>query len=170
MKKILDVGCGTNKVKGSIGLDVVKLEGVDVVHDLDVYPWPFEDNTFDEVYMLDVIEHLSDVIKGMEEIHRILKPDGLLHIRVVYWNHKYSFSDPTHKHYFSEVTWEFFTGERRAYYTKCLYNMIRFEYTYDRKSRKLFRFKKLMRFLSHFLCNMIDGMNLTLQKVTNDQA
>jgi SAM-dependent methyltransferase len=144
MKKILDVGCGTNKVVGSIGLDVVNLDGVDVVHDLDLFP--------------------CDPVKGMEEIHRILKPGGKLNIRVVYWNHKYSFSDPTHKHYFSEISWEFFTGKRRAYYTKAKFTMAEFKYTYDENARRIFRFEWLMRKLSYFLCNIIDGMQLILVK------
>jgi len=66
MKKILDVGCGTAKVKGAIGLDIAPLPGVDVVHDLNKFPWPFENGTFDEIYMLDVIEHLDDTIGVME--------------------------------------------------------------------------------------------------------
>lgn len=165
MKKILDVGCGTSKKEGAIGLDIVQLEGVDVVHDLDSYPWPFESNSFDDIYMLDVIEHLENPVKGIEECYRILKENGNLHIRVVYWNHKYSFSDPTHKHYFSEVSWEFFTGNRRSYYTNSKFNMTSFKYTYDFKARKYFRSEWLMRKLSHFLCNIIDGMQLTLQKI-----
>ena len=36
--KIIDLGCGENKVIGSIGLDKVKLESVDIVHDLLSFP------------------------------------------------------------------------------------------------------------------------------------
>jgi len=162
--KILDVGCGTAKVKGSIGIDKVDLPGVDVVHNLNEFPWPFKDENFDEIYMNDIIEHLDDTIKVMEECHRLLKLGGKLHIRVVYWNHRYSFSDPTHVKFFSEITWQFFTGERRSYYTKALFKMEKFEYIYDAKAKKLFRSKKLMNFLSYFLCNIKDGMVVTLVK------
>ena len=44
---VLDFGCGNDKVKNSIGIDKIKSETVDVVHDLDIYPYPFEDNFFD---------------------------------------------------------------------------------------------------------------------------
>jgi ubiquinone/menaquinone biosynthesis C-methylase UbiE len=162
--KILDVGCGTDKIQGAIGLDRVKLEGVDVVHDLNNFPWPFEDESFDEIYMLDVIEHIDNTIKAMEEVHRLLKNGGKLFIRVIYWNHKYAFSDPTHVTFFSEITWEFFTGKRRSYYTKALFKMEKFEYTYDALAMKIFKSKRLVHFLSNFLCNMIDGMRLTLVK------
>jgi len=63
---ILDVGCGTAKINGAIGIDRAKLPGVDIVHDLNDLPWPFENDSFDEVYMNDIIEHLDDTIKVME--------------------------------------------------------------------------------------------------------
>ena len=45
--KILDLGCGKNKIKGSIGLDNVSLDDVDIVHDILNIPYPLEDNYFD---------------------------------------------------------------------------------------------------------------------------
>lgn len=69
--KILDVGCGTAKIKGAIGIDRIKLDGVDIVHDLNKFPWLFKDKTFDEIYMNDIIEHLDDTIKVMEECCRL---------------------------------------------------------------------------------------------------
>jgi len=44
---VLDVGCGRYKIPKAIGIDRCKFPEVDVVHDLDKYPWPFEDNAFD---------------------------------------------------------------------------------------------------------------------------
>lgn len=163
--KTLDVGCGRAKVKGAIGVDHVKLSGVDVVYDLNDFPWPFEDESFDEIYMNDVLEHLNDTIKVMEEVCRILKPGGKLHIRVVYWNHRYAFSDPTHVNFFSETTFDFFTGKRRSYYTKALFKLEKLEYIYDNKAKKLFRSRKLMDFLSYFICNIRQGMRVTLVKL-----
>ena len=45
--RTLDVGCGRDKIPGALGVDRVALPGVDVVHDLDSYPWPFEDSSFE---------------------------------------------------------------------------------------------------------------------------
>ncbi|HPC10341.1 MAG TPA: class I SAM-dependent methyltransferase, partial [archaeon] len=64
----LNIGCGKKILKGYINLDVVKLPGVDIVHDLNKYPWPFKDNYFDEIYADNVLEHLDDIIKPIEEI------------------------------------------------------------------------------------------------------
>lgn len=164
MKKILDVGCGDAKVNGAIGMDIAPLEGVDIVHNLTSYPWPFEDETFDEIYMLNIIEHLPNTIQVMEEIYRILKKGGLVHIVTVYWNHRHSISDPQHCTFYNEVTWEFFTGQRKGYYTKAQFEMISFKFTYDPLAKKYFKFEKLMKKLSYFLCNIIDGMHITLKK------
>ena len=71
--RILDVGCGSDKVKGAIGIDHVKLPGVDVVHDLNSFPWPLKDEAFDEIYMNDIIEHLK-ARKDIEDYFRSLKP------------------------------------------------------------------------------------------------
>jgi len=59
MKK-LDLACGNNK-KGAdwIGVDVSKTSSVDIVHDLNIYPWPFEDNSIDEIYCSHYIEHIK---------------------------------------------------------------------------------------------------------------
>ena len=40
-------------------------------HDLNCVPWPFADDTFEEVHAYDVLEHLEDVVRALEEIYRI---------------------------------------------------------------------------------------------------
>ena len=60
--KVLDIGCGVNKVEGSIGVDVVKMPGVDVVHDLSLIPWPFEDDEFSTVIANHFLEHCTDIV------------------------------------------------------------------------------------------------------------
>jgi predicted SAM-dependent methyltransferase len=57
MPRILDIGCGTNKVAGAIGMDFNPKTAADVIHDLDDLPYPFADNSFDEVIGRHVIEH-----------------------------------------------------------------------------------------------------------------
>ena len=162
--QVLDVGCGLAKQEGAIGVDTHPLPGVDVVHNLEEYPWPFEDDRFDEVLMHDIIEHLPDTIKTMEECFRILKPGGLLKIRVVPYNHYYAYSDPTHVKFFTDLTWKFFTGEWRSYYTPIRFEMVSLTHTFDTMARALFRSERLMRFLSRYLWNIIDGMYVILRK------
>ena len=62
MTKILDVGCGANKMEGAIGLDNNPRTNADVIHDLGELPYPFPDNEFDLVVSSHVVEHVPDLI------------------------------------------------------------------------------------------------------------
>jgi SAM-dependent methyltransferase len=88
-------------------MDAVALPGVDVVHDVEKRPLPFEDGKFEEILCRDILEHV-DYIPLMGELHRILKAGGILRIRVPHFTSENNFVDPTHKHRFSIRTFEFF--------------------------------------------------------------
>jgi len=109
-EKILDLGCGARKTPGSFGVDQMPLEGVDVVHDLNRYPYPIESNSFDRIVLRHVAEHVDDVVKLMEEIHRIGRNGGTIEIHVPHFSSSNSYNDPTHKHHFSLLTFDFFCG------------------------------------------------------------
>lgn len=106
--KFLDLGCGNKKAPGSIGLDINADTDADVVHDLNQFPYPFEDNTFDKVVCDNVIEHLDDVFKVMEELNRICKNGAEVKIIVPYFRSHWAFIDPTHKHYFTYDSFTYF--------------------------------------------------------------
>ena len=108
--KILDIGCGTRKINGAIGLDRNPNSQADVIHDLDVFPYPFEDDQFDQIYGIDVLEHVADVIRTMEEIHRIGKNEGQIFIRVPHFSSTLAYGDPTHKHFFNTQSLDYFCG------------------------------------------------------------
>ena len=67
--KVLDVGCGVNKVEGAVGLDISPRSHADVIHDLGVAPYPFPDNEFDLVVSNHVVEHVPDVMAFIAELH-----------------------------------------------------------------------------------------------------
>ena len=69
---LLDIGCGTNKKQGYIGIDRVKLPGVDVVCDIEE-GLPFKDNTVDGIRVIQVLEHVRDLIFVLEEFWRVCK-------------------------------------------------------------------------------------------------
>jgi len=118
--KKLNIGCGTDIRKGFVNLDSVKLPGVNVLHNLNKYPWPFKDNTFDEVYASHVLEHVSDLIKTMKEIRRVSKNGAKIIIRVPHFSCGVSYRDPTHKRLFSYFTFDYFTDD-------CFYGLPRFK-------------------------------------------
>ncbi len=99
-RRIIDLGCGANKYKGAIGVDNVKLETVDVVHDLLCFPYPLERESADKIILSHVLEHfvLEDIIKILNECGRILKEKGEIIISVPHvFSTGGSFSDPGHK-------------------------------------------------------------------------
>lgn len=105
------MGCGNNKRQGAIGVDSNPQTNADIIHNLDEYPYPFEDNQFDEIYVTHCIEHLEDVVKTIEEIHRIGKPGCIVTIDAPYFSGQDAFSDPTHKHFFTSRTFDYFTND-----------------------------------------------------------
>jgi ubiquinone/menaquinone biosynthesis C-methylase UbiE len=96
--KILDVGCGGNKITGSLGIDRIALTNVDIVHDLDLFPWPFDDNYFDSIVFKHSIAHLNDILLVMNEVHRIGKSGATIEIITPHFSCDNYFTDPTHKH------------------------------------------------------------------------
>jgi len=121
-KRRLNMGCGSDVRDGFVNLDVVGLEGVDVVHSLEQFPYPFADDAFDEIIAINVLEHMDDTVRTMEEIWRISAPGAKVTIRVPYWNSMDSITDPTHKNFFNQHTFEFFDPsnkrcQKRPYYT-----------------------------------------------------
>ena len=108
MKRIVDLGCGAKKRPGAVGVDSNPAANPDVLHDLDTFPYPFDDSSFDEIYLDNVLEHLSNVIATMEELHRIGAPDALVRIDVPYFRSRWAAVDPTHRHSFTVDSFAYF--------------------------------------------------------------
>src|SRR5687768_1431325 len=109
MKKIVNLGCGKVRIPNSVGVDRVKIDKyVDVVHDLDIVPYPFKSNSVDEIHFYHVLEHLHQPMKKLEEIHRILKPGGVLHMRVPHFSSMGAFTDLTHVRPFGYFSFDCF--------------------------------------------------------------
>lgn len=122
MKKLnkLNFGCGNDIKRGYVNMDILKLNGVDVVHDFNKYPYPFKDSTFDLIYTSHVLEHLDDLSKAMKELKRISKEGARIVIRVPHFSSGVSYRDPTHKRLFSYFTFDYFTEE-------CFYDLPKFK-------------------------------------------
>ena len=111
--RILDVGCGVNKYPGSIGIDRNIRTRADVICDLDHFPYPFRDNSFDQLRAVHVIEHVADVIRTIEEFHRLVRPGGAIHIVTPHYTDFSSFCDPTHRWHLNSFSLRYF-GEDNA--------------------------------------------------------
>lgn len=73
----LDVGCSDHKQEGWVGMDKRKVNGVDIVHDLERFPYPLPDNCCTQILCSHVMEHLNPqcAVTVMDEFWRIMKPD-----------------------------------------------------------------------------------------------
>ena len=100
-KKILDIGCGNNKIAGAVGLDIDPATKADVIWDLNRYPYPFDAGSFDEIYGKHIIEHVDDPIALVKEIYRVTKPGGVCFIETPHFSCYVCYSEPQHKRYFS---------------------------------------------------------------------
>jgi SAM-dependent methyltransferase len=121
---VLDVGCGSSKYPGAVGLDISADTDADVVHDLDERPFPFDDGSFDQILMQDVIEHVAEPVKLMEELHRISRPGARIQLRTPHFSSVLAYGDPTHKHYFSRIAIESLAEPRFAHYTAVRFRVV----------------------------------------------
>ncbi len=109
----LDIACGQNKAEGYTGVDKVPLDGVDIVCDLEKYPWPFETGSVSDIHCAQYVEHTKDLIKFIEECNRLLVVGGTIKIIAPYYTSIRAWQDPTHVRAISEATWLYFVKSWR---------------------------------------------------------
>jgi SAM-dependent methyltransferase len=177
--RILDVGCGIHKKPGSIGIDRNPNTKADVLVELDRFPYPFRDNSFDGLQAVHVIEHVSDVIKAMEEFHRIVRPGGEVFIVTPHYTDFSSFCDPTHRWHLNSYSLRYFGQDDAGY---GYYSKARFvETSVHVKLLALWRwlgfqilvntFPRFRRFWEHYLCYVVRGKVIEWRlKVVKDAA
>jgi len=122
-----DIGCGANKQgKDWFGIDYRALPGVDLVQDLESFPWKVPSESFNTAVANHVIEHINPshgiFISFMNEAWRILKPGGEFIIGAPYATSTGMYRDPTHVNFINEETWSYFDPEDQFYHGG-LYNI-----------------------------------------------
>ncbi len=109
---ILDVGCGTRKAEpGAIGIDIHPRSVADIMWDLDRFPWPLDNNAFDRIHMLHIIEHVRDVTRTMAEVHRVASEGANIFIVTPHFSSHNSYTDPTHVRHLAARSFQYFTGD-----------------------------------------------------------
>ncbi len=80
----LNIGCGNNILKDYINIDIRKIDGVDLILDLEKQELPYDNESVDEILAYDVLEHISHnkIWDVLNDMYRVLKKGGILHIRV----------------------------------------------------------------------------------------
>ncbi len=113
--KILDLGCGRSKVPGATGMDHDPGSSADIVHDLDVFPYPLESGSFDAIFCHNILEHVSDVPKAMAEIWRVARNGAEVEIISPFPSSRWLYADPTHKRAFISKSFDFFIPGKAFY-------------------------------------------------------
>ncbi|MBT5368657.1 MAG: methyltransferase domain-containing protein, partial [Nitrospinaceae bacterium] len=88
MVRVLDVGCGWKKINGAVSVDIRTQTTPSVCGDMDVDGrsgyFPFRDDSFDEVYILQTIDHFRNIVPVMEEVHRVARKGAKVIITVAH--------------------------------------------------------------------------------------
>lgn len=108
--KILDLGCGQHKTPGAIGIDLIPGSQADIIYNLEIYPWPLADNSFERVVCKHIVEHVTDLVRFMEEVHRVSRNGAVVEIVTPHFTNRYSFADPTHVRHMAWLSLDYFTG------------------------------------------------------------
>jgi len=103
MKK-LNLGCGSEYKKDWVNVDVLRSVKADKYFSLDEYPWPLKSNSFDEVLMKSVLEHLQDPILGLKEAIRVSENHAKITVIVPHARNYAFISDLQHKTNFTEAS------------------------------------------------------------------
>jgi SAM-dependent methyltransferase len=135
----LNIGCGKRSVPGTFGVDVVALAGVDVVADFDGVALPFAADTIDKIHAYHVLEHMRELERVMEEIHRVCRNGARVVIEVPYFSCVGAFGDPTHKRFFAYETFRFWSAEtdQANWFTQAHFEIKRRRLVFGRAHRML---------------------------------
>ena len=96
----INLGCGKDYLDDWVNVDFYDDSTCDIKHDLEVFPWPWEDNSVSEIRIIHTLEHLGAdwkvYIKILQEMYRVCEDDAHIQVDVPspwHWNY---ISDPTH--------------------------------------------------------------------------
>jgi hypothetical protein len=110
----LNLGSGQRPLPGYINVD--KCGSPDILHDLEMFPWPWQDSCTEEVLMTHVLEHLgattATFLGIIRELYRICKNNALVHIAVPHPRHDDFIGDPTHVRALTAESFELFSKEK----------------------------------------------------------
>lgn len=106
--RIIDIGCGgVKQYSPAIGIDSLYPSQADLIADLE-RGLPIADNRVDHLFAVHVLEHIRELVVLMNEIHRVLKPSGVLHVLAPHWQHPNAVADPTHVRLLTIDTFKYF--------------------------------------------------------------
>ena len=82
----LNPGSGSDIRSGYVNVDSARVPGVDVIAYLAVDRWPFSSDVFDEIQVINVLEHPPNTVAAVEEIYCVALHGGRVVVRIPYWS------------------------------------------------------------------------------------
>ena len=167
----LNLGCGNNILAGYINIDKIRLEGVDLVLDLEEHTLPLADNSVSEVICDHILEHINNFIPLMEELYRVCANKAVIHVFVPNFKYEAAFRDPTHVRFFTEHTFDYFSADNMYnYYTTARFKVLSTKFT---RIHKIKRFRKssilailpFKKIFNYFLFNIFTEIVFKLEVV-----
>jgi SAM-dependent methyltransferase len=107
----LNLGAGRQARPGFYSVDLLPLPGVDVVADLNEPLELLPDGSVDEVYSRHTLEHVSNLLPLLAELHRVARPGARVELVVPHFSNPHAYSDPTHVRFFGLYTFFYFCDE-----------------------------------------------------------
>ncbi|NQV60281.1 MAG: hypothetical protein HQ502_11475 [Alphaproteobacteria bacterium] len=118
----LNLGCGFDKKTDWINVDKIPLAEPDELVDLEAIPWPWADDSVQEIQMRHVLEHLGATSDGylaiIKELWRVCRPGALVRIVVPHPRHDHYLNDPTHVRPITVQGLEMFSQKRNREWRK----------------------------------------------------
>jgi ubiquinone/menaquinone biosynthesis C-methylase UbiE len=133
------------------------MPGVDIVADLNEPLALLPDNCAQCVFSSHTLEHVSNLLLLLSEIHRITRPGGHIEIIVPHFSNPYHYSDPTHVRFFGLYTMNYFVETDKQPHARkvpAFYTDTRFEL--ESVKIAFYRFNLLDRLLVPFLRYLVN--------------
>lgn len=150
--KRINLGSGNDYREGWVNVDENEHVKADIRHNLNLYPYPFSDNEFEEVLASHVIEHLDDPLDFLQEIYRIAKPGARVTIRCPHFS--CNWIHPRHKSAISTKLFDFLANDSTERYLEADFKVEKVVFKWISQGQIGKRNKPVMRFLNHAISGL----------------
>jgi len=108
----LDIGCGPFKQSGCLGVDLLRIPGVDVVADATALP--FAESSIEYVHSRSTLEHIPALLTAIREFYRVCRDGATVELVLPHFSSYEYYRDPTHLRSFSIQSFDYFDRARTA--------------------------------------------------------
>jgi SAM-dependent methyltransferase len=105
---LLNLGAGERRLPGFFSLDCVPVTRPDILADLNAPLTELPDNSVQVIYARHTLEHVTQLLELIQELHRVTRPDGRIEVIVPHFSNPFGYSDPTHVRFFGLYSFYYF--------------------------------------------------------------